>query len=158
MTLYNKIRDLIVRYQQSIFSLVTSLIGGDRNVAYDIAVESFVKTLSAFSAGPEDKFFVKLVAVAIESSRKARAIPLVDESDFNDFSPEKRKTLHLARAALQALSFETKVFLLLRDQLHLPYKLMGIILRLPERVVRIQTAQARVQLRTKIEDILRQGQ
>lgn len=102
MTLQNEknIADLITRFQQSIFSLVLSLIGGDKNTAYDIAAASFVKTIQATSLfGKENRFFVKLAATAIEQSRNVKAMLAFDESDFPDLPSEKRQSLRLTRAA-----------------------------------------------------------
>jgi len=154
-----KIHGLVSRYQQSIFSLVMYLIGGDKNTAYDVTVQAFVQ---AFQATPflqkEDAFLIKLTAAAIHQSQVTEAMPANDDADFVLLPPEKIKVLQVTKKALSLLPFNSKVFLLLRDQLHFPYHLTSVILRTPEKVVRIETSQSRQELREKIEEVLRRGQ
>jgi DNA-directed RNA polymerase specialized sigma24 family protein len=55
------------------------------------------------------------------------------------------------------LPFATKALLLLRDQLHLPYKDIADIFHTSESDARAQTAQAQMRFREKIEEILSGG-
>lgn len=149
------LKPLISRYQQRIFALVLYLIGGDRDKAYDIAASSFVETIRTTpSPWERDIFLARLAGAAIERSRDVKIIPSFDESNFVDLPPGERESLRIVKIALQKVPFNTKSLLLLRNQLHLPYKEISAILRISEKSVRVQTTQARIQLRKKIEEAL----
>ncbi|MFC1807091.1 sigma factor-like helix-turn-helix DNA-binding protein [Candidatus Omnitrophota bacterium] len=150
-----RVKHLIDYYQQRIFALAIYLIGGNHDKAYDIATSSFAKMIQAFSIFEGEKLFLtKLASAVVEKSRNIKAIPQADSFDFEDRSPERRKYLQIINTGLQALPFDEKVLLLLRDQLHLSYSDIANILRMPERNVRIQTVQVRREFRKKIEEIL----
>jgi DNA-directed RNA polymerase specialized sigma24 family protein len=146
---------LVQSYEQRIFALVLYLAGNNRDKAYDIAVSSVVEVLRIAPFLRKEDFLASLAKEAIEKSRDAKIIPTSDESDFMDFPPEKRKLLLIIRTALQALPFDEKVMLLLRDQLHLPYKNIAAVLQLSESNVRTQIIHARIHLREKNEEVLR---
>lgn len=149
---------LIEQNQQRVFALVLYLIGDDRDKAYDITASSFVE---AFSRAPslEDKgfFLSRLLRAAIEKSRDAKIIPFPEETDFPDFSPERKNSLLMVKKALQALNFDEKALLLLRDQLHLSYREISAIFRVSEGNVRTQTIRARIHIRKKVEEVLSGG-
>ena len=149
----------ITRYQQKIFSLVLYLIGGDQAAAAQITIASFVETIPRTSvATPEEIFLTRLARAAVEKSREAEALPSLGRTDFLDLPAERRKSLQVASDALLVLPFETKVFLLLRDQLHFSYRVIGKVSRISQKGARIRTAQARVALREKIQEVLRRAQ
>lgn len=152
------IKYLITLYQQGIFALVMYLIGGEKNTAYNVTVAAFVK---AFQSSPsldnEDAFLIKLAAAAVEMSRDVKVPPADDNADFINLPPEKRRSLNIAKTALGALPFEARVYLLLRDQMHLPYAAIASITGKPDKASRIQTTEARGQLREKLEEVLRRG-
>ena len=114
------IEPLIDKYKDRIFALVFFLIGDDRNKAYEITASSFVEAFNAVRF-PEDKFsfLIRLARIAIAKSRDAEIIPFSDQTDFADFPPERKNSLLMVKRALQALTFDEKAFLLLRDQLQL---------------------------------------
>lgn len=149
----------ITRYQQKIFSLVLYLIGGDKDEAAKITIASFVETIPQTSvATPEEIFLARLATAAIEKSQDTQVLPAFADADFLDLPAERRKSLQIAKDALHALPFETKAQLLLRDQLHFSYKVIARIFRVSQKAARIQLAQARVQLREKIQEVLRRAQ
>jgi DNA-directed RNA polymerase specialized sigma24 family protein len=133
---------LAEQYQQRIFALALYLIGADRDKAYDITVLSFL---------------IRLIRTAIEKSRDVKIIPFSDETDFADFPPEKRNSLLMVKQALQALTFNEKALLLLRDQLHLSYREISDIFRMSKGDTRIQTVRARIHIREKLEEVLNGG-
>ncbi|MFH1867460.1 MAG: sigma factor-like helix-turn-helix DNA-binding protein [Candidatus Omnitrophota bacterium] len=147
---------LIEQYQQRAFALVLYLIGDDRDKAYEITASSFVEAFrSASSFEDKSSFLIRLIRMAIEKSRNAEIIPFSDETDFEDFSPERRNSLLVVKKALGALTFNEKALLLLRDQLRLSYGEIGAIFRVPEGEARTQVVRARVQIRKKVEEVLK---
>jgi len=146
---------LIDRYQQRIFALILYLIGDDRDKAYEIAASSFVEALCAVSfRGKGNSFLIKLVGAAVEKSRDVKIMSSFNETDFMDIPSEKREVLLIVKRALQALPFTDKALLLLRDQLRLSHEDICAILRISKDGVGVQTTQARVRLRKKIEEAL----
>lgn len=149
------LKSLTSRYQQRIFAFVLYLIGGDRDKAYEVAATSFAEAINRSSSlEKEDVFFNAVASIAIENSRSIKSIPTLEQIDVMDFAAEEKKSLGVIHAALQTLSFDAKALLLLRDQLHLPYKDISRIMNISENKVRVQIEQARFSLRRKIEEIL----
>jgi len=148
-------RSLIDKYQQRIFALVLYLAGNDRDKAYEMAASSFAEAICSRPFLEDKKsFLIRLAGVAVEKSRNIKIIPTFDESDFAGLPTEKRKSLQIIKTALQALSFNEKAILLLRDQLHLPYKDIAAILQICEGDARTLIIHGRVRLRKKIEEAL----
>jgi hypothetical protein len=147
-------RSSAARFEQSIFSLAFHLTSGNKNAAYDITVSSFVEA-DAFDSGQKDIFFAKLAALAVEKCRTVESAPRSDGSECLDLPAKRKKLLAMTKAALYRLTFESKTCLLLRDQLHLSYAMIARILKISEPGARIQTTQSRVDLRDKIEEILK---
>ena len=143
----------VYRYQKMIFALVLYLIGGDRDKAYEIATTSFAQVLGQASLDKgEGTVFIDVIKYAIENCRNAEALPIISSYDFIDLSCEDRKTLLTTARALQKVPFEVRVFILLRDQLHMSYDDISIILRTTE--ARAETNQARLFLREEIKKLL----
>lgn len=152
-----RIEFLITQYQQRVFSLVLSLIGGDKTMAYDITVSCFIETIRTtplFWVKKEDIFLIKLAAIAVKKCRDIKPMPFIDEVDFVDLPLIKRKSLQLMRRALSALPFDEKVLLLLRDQIHLSYQEIAAVFRMSEKDIKIQMSEVRSQLRKKMEEVL----
>ena len=149
----------IERYEQKIFALVLYLMGGSRDAVYDIAASACADALKASSPlEREDAFLVRLVRTAIEKSGDLKeADSPDDDSDLRDFPPEKRASLRMIKTALRALPFDTRALVLLRDQLHLPYRDIASVLSSSEKDVRIEITQARIRLRKEVENILSHG-
>jgi DNA-directed RNA polymerase specialized sigma24 family protein len=146
---------LISRYQQKVFSLVLCLIGGNQDRAYEVAASSLAEAISRSpSSENEDIFLTRVISVAIENSRSIKTIPTFAQIDVMNIPAEEKKLLRLIQRALQTLSFEVKALLLLRDQLHLPYKDISAIMGISENNARVQTEQVRFSLRKKIEEVL----
>jgi len=151
-----RVQEWLLKYQQRIFALVWTVIGGDKNVAYEITVASFVAVTEAARPGEkEDRFFCQLIRSALTRSQSALVIPSKGEMNFPELTPAKQKSLQLTQQALRALPFESRAVLVLRDQMHLPYHQIAVIQKVSPQAVRIQVAQARGQLRSKLEEALR---
>ena len=149
---------LISRYQQRIFALVLNLIGGNRDKAYEVVASSFVEAIRTIASPWEGNIFLsQLAGIAVHKSRDVKIIPTSEEAEFMNFPPQERASLRIVKAALQKLPFDTKALLLLRDQLHLPYKDISSILRVSQRNARRYITQARIRLRENIEKILESG-
>ncbi|MFA5146746.1 MAG: sigma factor-like helix-turn-helix DNA-binding protein [Candidatus Omnitrophota bacterium] len=154
----NSMKLAIESCQQKIFALTLYLVGGDRNKAYDVAAAGFAEALQTASPlEDESTLMVRAVRSVIERSRDTKAIPFFDDADFADLPRPKREPLRLMKKALLGLDLDTKAPLLLRDQAHLSYKEISAILEVPEKEARIRTTQARVQLRNKLDEVLRHG-
>lgn len=151
-----KVLNLLIEcYQKKIFALVLYLCGGDRDKACDIATSSFVDVWDwAPEAGEDNVFFIKLATAAIKKSQDIKAGSSFDQSGFEGILPEKRRSLFTTRQALLLLSFDEKVLLLLRDQLHLSYKDIAVILQKSQAATRSETVKAQVDLRKKVKKIL----
>ena len=155
----DKVMELLIsEFKDKLFALVFFLIGDDRDKAYDITASSLVEAFRA-ARSPEDKasFLIRLISIAIEKSRTAKIIPFSDETEYADFSTEKRKSLLMVKKALQELPFNEKALLLLPDQLHLPHGDISAIFRMSEGDIRSQTVRARIHIRKKVEEVLSGG-
>jgi len=155
--LYNEeiIKLYVKRYLKKVYALTCYLLGNNKNKAYEVTAASFVEGLTSTSyAEHEEGFLVKLFQTAVEESRQAKAMPSEEKPHFVNIPPEKTKILFILTETLQALSFEEKILLLLRDQAHLSYQNIAAILRISQSDVRSQITQARVNIRKKIERAL----
>ncbi|MFC1698873.1 RNA polymerase sigma factor [Candidatus Omnitrophota bacterium] len=149
---------LIERYQQRVFALVLYMIGNDKNKTYELTASSFVKALRSASVYEEgEAFLIRVLGVAIDQSRDVKAMPSVDESSLEHISPARRPFFKIITLSLQALPFEIKAVLLLRDQAHLTYKGISTVLGISESEARIQTLKAREQLKEQIKEVLSRG-
>jgi DNA-directed RNA polymerase specialized sigma24 family protein len=154
----NSLKSVVDRHQQSIFALVTYLVGGDKNKAYTIAAGVFSEILRAASPLDADNdILARLARCAIERCRGIKTIPSFDDSDFKGLPAEKMGSLRMVRASLQALPFESRALLLLRDQIHLSYKQISSAVGVSENEARIQTIQARASLRKAVEEVISHG-
>ncbi|MBU1125598.1 MAG: hypothetical protein KKC84_06210 [Candidatus Omnitrophica bacterium] len=148
-------KSLLARYLKKVYALVIYLVWGNPDQAYEVVVFSFVE---AFRLIPfeedEETFYSTLLSTAIQKCQSLKSIPCLDESDFIDLPPAKKMPLLITKRALQALAFEEKVVLLLRDQLHLTYKGIGIVMHLSENEVRLKIARMRNNLREAIKEII----
>lgn len=146
---------VINRYLRKIFALVFYLIGNDSDKTYQITASSYVAVfMSIWSLNDENALFIKLAQEAIEQSRNVKIIPSSKEPPFRNIPPERKKTLHILSGALQALPFDERALLLLRDQIHLSYPNIASILGISQHNVRSQISHARTQIRKKIEGAL----
>ena len=100
---------------------------------------------------------MRRAGAAVRKSVDVKVIPNFDESELKDRPPGKQKSLSLVGRSLHLLPFEIKTLLLLRDQLHLPYKGIAAIFNVSESDARAQMAQAQVKFREKIEEVMSGG-
>lgn len=146
---------LISRYKQKVFALVLCLIGGDQDITYDVAASSFAEAIRRrLSPENEDIFLARVVSIAIKNSRSIKTIPTFAHIDMRNLPAEEKKSLRVIQTALQALPFDARALLLLRDQLHFSCKDISAIIDIPENNVRVRIEQVRSSLRRKIEEIL----
>ena len=151
-------KTLIERYQQRIFALVFCLVGRDLDKAYDISAASFVEAIRSASPQENDNIFLtRLASIAIHKCSEVKVIPSFNESEFKNLPLGKQKSLCLVGRALHLLSFEVKTLLLLREQLHLPYKDIAAIYQVSGGEARPQVAKAQMRFREKIEEVLSGG-
>lgn len=149
---------LIESYQQKIFALVFCLVGRDLNKAYDISTSCFVESIrAALPEESEDVFLTRLTNTVIQRCSEVKVNPSFDESEFKDLPLGKQKSLCLVGRALHLLPFEVKTLLLLREQLHLPYKYIAAVFQISEGEARPQVAKAQLKFREKIEEVLGGG-
>ena len=150
-----RLKSAIERYQQKIFALVLYLAGGNSNQAYDITADSFAE---AFLADPslakEESLLANIAGIAIEKCRNTKIMPSSDDPVLIDLPPHKRSLLLITKKSLQLLPIDDQLLLILRDQLHLPYKNIAAILHLAEGNIKIQISQVRVNLRDAIKGML----
>jgi DNA-directed RNA polymerase specialized sigma24 family protein len=152
------IKLLINRYEKKIFALVLSLIGGNKDKAYDIATSSFAEALPLVSPlDNRETSLSKIAGIAFEKCRQSATVPSFDAPFVLDLPPEQKELLRIVNTALQALPFETKASLLLRDQIHLPYRNISGIMQTSENATRVMITKARIELRKKIEELLGRG-
>jgi DNA-directed RNA polymerase specialized sigma24 family protein len=152
------IKLLINRYEKKIFAFTISLLGGNKDKAYDIAASSFAEAIPLIS--PLDNRGVSLSKIAEAAFKKCRqvaVVPSFDTSFVLGLPPEQKESLRIVNTALQTLPFETKALLLLRDQLSLPYRNISEIIHTSENATRVMITKARVALREKIEESLGRG-
>lgn len=149
MTVVQDQASLTRLHQSKGFSLAFYLTGGDLDAAYAVAASSFAEALRS---GP-DSFLTNALAAVVQKCRD------IDSAVSSDFGPGSKSdpdgALRIVRAALQALSFEDRAFVLLRDQLNLDYGDIAKIMRLEAGDVRRRTIEARSALRKYVEQAVR---
>lgn len=145
----------ILRYQNQVFALILYLIGGDQDKTYDICASSFAEAMrTSPPLEHEEAFLTTLIGNAIEKSRATKTIPTSNELDLLELPDAEKGPLRIVLKALQALDFDAKTLVLLRDQLNLSYGQIATIMRSSESNTRSKVTQARARLRKMIEDTL----
>ncbi|MCM8831489.1 MAG: hypothetical protein NC918_04795 [Candidatus Omnitrophica bacterium] len=115
-----RIEKTILKYQKKIYSLILYLVGGDKNKAYDICVDTFVDVFNLYPLADERVFFVKLVKTAIQKSNNIKAVPSKEILNLiADVKEQEKIVLSTIFEALLKLDFENRALLLLRYQLNL---------------------------------------
>jgi RNA polymerase sigma-70 factor (ECF subfamily) len=154
----NRIKLLVEMHQQKIFAFALYLIGGDKNKAYDIAATGFAEAFRSASPFDSDGAMLdKAARIVVERCRSLKTIPSFDDSDFKKLAPEKRGSLRMVRAALQAVPFDERALILLRDQLHFSYKDIAAVLGGSEKDTKMRMTQARARLRKEVEGVITRG-
>lgn len=151
----DSIKSLTAPYQQRIYALVLYLVGQDRDTAYHVCASSFTEALQENSA-PEQKdiFLSRLIGIAVEKCRHVKTIPTLDALELLEIADAEKGPLRIVLKAFQALDFDAKVLVLLRDQLNLSYRQIATIMRSSESRARSEVTRARARLRKMIEDTL----
>ena len=145
---------LVERHQQRVFALASCLAGCDRDTAYQITVESFVEVLRVEAAVGDPPLFHRLLARVIEHSRAAASSPVFESPRVPGLSPQQQELLRLVRQSLLAMPFESRVPLLLRDQLGLPYEEIAVLVGRTPQQAKTDTLAARRQLREQLRETL----
>ena len=149
------LKQLLQRYERFVFALVLYLTGCDRDRAFSITVSAFARVIRASDSFQKEAGFLR--ALLREILRQCEGVPpdaKFDLSDFDDRPAHKKEALRVMKQALASLTPDAKKRLLLRDQIHLAYQDIAAVLDVPERDVKIQTIQARVQLMDKVKEIM----
>ena len=148
-----KLKELLVRYDKKIFGFALQLSRGNRDKAYDVAASAFAET--AQSPASDGKAFLALLHAVMKKSSTADLAPVSDEDDFKDLKPAERNNLLYIRRAIQSLSFGAQAAVLLRDQLNLSYREMAVIFHTSEDEIKNRTLRARKEIRTRLQETLR---
>jgi len=144
---------LVSRFEQRVFALALYLIGGDRNTAYEIATSAFAEVIRRSSPDkPTESLVAAVAAEVIAKSRIAKAMPSTEGVSFDGVTDQEKAVLAVVGRALQALPFDVKAFVLLRDQMHLPYHDIARAFNMSEKYARAQTIEARSQLRKSVSE------
>ncbi|MCX7927257.1 MAG: hypothetical protein N2606_03885 [Candidatus Omnitrophica bacterium] len=150
-----KLRELVERYQKKVFPLAFYLIGGNPDLAYEITADSFVETfITTSNFANEEQILIKLIFSIVERSRQTRAMPSVEDFGLLEVPSNRKPAVTILRQALQKMSFDMRLLLLLRDQLHLTYSQIARIVNKSEKETRLNMTQARLLLRQELERLL----
>lgn len=145
---------LIDRYETKVFVFVLYLSGCDLNAAYEVTAESFVSALAGPGSSSREGFSVRLFTAALEKSRYLKSVRFFDASKFVKTTPVREKLLHTSKKALEEMSFDDRVIVLLRDQVNLTYEEIGRIRGVSLQKAKVLTGQARNQFRKTIDRLL----
>jgi DNA-directed RNA polymerase specialized sigma24 family protein len=149
------LRTLAARCEKLLFPFMLCLTGCDKDSAYDLVTSALVQSLRSFPADSRTPFLVHCIREAIEKARRVPAVPAFEMTDHVELSRERKLSLKIVKQALFSLAFESRILLLLRDQMNLPYDGISEITGVSMKEARFQTVKARLQLRAAIEEILR---
>ena len=144
---------LVGRYQQQVFGVVSCRGGCDRDAAYQLTVESFVDALRMEPSPGAPMLFHRLLRCVIEKTRDTQPSPVFEVPSIAGLAPEQQELLRLVRQGLLALPFDSRLLLLLRDQLGLPYEEIAALTARPPQQAKADTLAARRQLRERLRDI-----
>lgn len=154
------LNQLTQRYQQKIYALVFYLIGGDRDAAYRTAAASFAEVYARFQkqGSAPDSALPQLAEAAVAKSRRVEILPAGEIPPFTAaVAAPRRPSLDLLRRKLHTLPFDSRALLILRDQMHLNYHDISVILNSSERALRTDIITARKRLRESLEEHFKHG-
>lgn len=143
------LRALFSRYARPVFSYLLNLSGCGRDAAYEKTTELLSDRLRARTAADGEWFLIDCLRAAIDA---ARVLPVRASLEA---APGEPPSWRFMREALSRLTFDEKAFLLLRDQLCLPYAAIAQVHHLTERDARMRVERARLSLREALENLLR---
>ncbi|MCM8780448.1 MAG: hypothetical protein NC908_00775 [Candidatus Omnitrophica bacterium] len=146
------VKELFNLYGHKVFAFILYLVGLDQDWAYDICADSFVEAIG-MNLSPNESFLTKLISIAISKARITKIMPEFGGLDFLQVSEADKGALRIVLEAFCKLDFETKVILLLRDQMNLGYEKISNIMHKSEVDVKTKLVQARLLLRKEIENI-----
>lgn len=148
-------RQLISRYQQSVFGVVCYLGACDQNRAYELTVTSFVEAVHAIQASGNTRSFLRtLLPTVIEKARDLKPSPTFEAPNVPGLPPEQHQLLRVVKQVLLALPFEARLLLLLRDQMGLRYEDIASIVGSSTQEARSNMIRARAQLRDTTKETL----
>ena len=148
------LRTLIGRYVKLFFPFALCLSGCYKDNAYDLVAEAGVQSLQTLCGENSPPLMVSWIRRVIDKARWMQPLPAFEMTDHMDLTPEKRVSLKIVKQSLFSLPFESRLLLLLRDQLNLPYDDIADITGISMKEARFQTVKARLQLRAGIEGVL----
>lgn len=146
-------RQLFDRYGAAVFSYIFFLSSAGRDAAFDKTAELMARRLAVRRLEDEGSFLADCLREARDA---ARSLPVRAAFDAPSASEGPAAgAQRLLKEALERLSFDEKAYLLLRDQLCLPYALIAQVHATDERQARLRVEKARLALREALEGILR---
>jgi DNA-directed RNA polymerase specialized sigma24 family protein len=140
-----------------VFGFALSFGAYSREQAYRVAVASLAHTLRLGVRSEERGFLEALFRSALEELGKTPPAGITDLSAFGPLVSAQPPSLAVARQALLQLSSDEKAVLLLRDQAHLSFDRIGLILGKGERETRSSCLAAREKLRARVKQVLDGG-
>lgn len=154
---------LIDRYQKAIFNTALRLVN-DRDEAKDITQEVFIRAYEKLNTfNPEFKFFSWIYKMTLNQSinvinrRKAHTIlnsDIVAPEKGPEAKFEARQTEKMVQAAIDSMSIDHRIILVLRHFADLSYRELGFVLEIPEKTVKSRLFSARQRLG---EILMKQG-
>lgn len=164
--------ELVLKYQDRLLNAVT-YISGSRDAAEDVVQDAFVQAYTKLhSFGGNSAFYTWLYRIAINAAisrrRKRKGETSIDaRHDEQGVEPAdnlegaedrvlREERAGQVQAALQALSAEHRMILVLREMEDCDYDQIAEILDVPVGTVRSRLHRARLQMREQLENVFRE--
>lgn len=150
------LRELIARYESGVYALLIYMSGCSRDDAYRSTADCFTQAVRSRSKKDDaEKFYLQLLAIAVERGKSLTAAPAFEAPAFKDQALQNKESLKLVKQAILQLALKNRLLLLLRDLLNLTYTDVAKLCGIPVAGVRGEMAMARALLRDKLQEILR---
>ncbi|QDU98462.1 sigma-70 family RNA polymerase sigma factor [Lignipirellula cremea] len=163
---------LVQKHQDRLFNTLCHVVGC-REEAEDIAQEAFVQAFVKLETFRRDSAFYtwlyriafnlavshgrrnrRRTASSLDQSREATGDEPTDPQEGPEQSLERQERAELVQAALQAISSEYRMILVLREMENNSYEVISEILGVPIGTVRSRLHRARLQLRDELKETL----
>lgn len=154
---------IIKSFSKPVFNIALNFIG-DRDLASDLTQEIFIKVYRNIEKFKEDKSFQAWVyAVArnqcIDFWRKHKRHLQVDEiqdhlavtEETPENKTEKESEIRLLRKLIRQIDPESRIYLTMRDIMHLPYQQIAEKMAVPEGTVKSKINRARLKLTQMVQ-------
>jgi len=154
---------IVKKYHKPLFNVAFRMVS-DKDDAEDVVQATFVKAyMKLHSFNVHLKFFSWLYRITINESlnfikEKRRYTELSDSMASGEKAPDERmdehQTTETLQIALMRLHFDSRIIIVLRHFLELPYQEIAVILDIPEKTVKSRLFTARQTLK---DILLRKG-